>query len=188
MKLKTILGVWGIIAALSLCGGSLLAQDDNGGGPGGPGGPGGGGPGGPGGPGGGFDPAQFQQRMLDQTRQNLDVTNDEEWAVIQPLVQKVMEARREAGNGGGPGGPGGRGGPGGPGGPGGFGAQASEEHQALQKAVDEKASVAQIKDALAKYRAARKDKQAKLEAAQANLKKVLTIVQEAQAVLMGLLP
>ena len=121
MKIKTMLGVWGVVAALSLCGGSLLAQDDNGGGPGGPGGPGGGGPGGPGGPGGGFDPAQFQQRMLDQTRQNLNVTNDEEWAVIQPLVQKVMEARREAGNGGGPGGPGGFGGPGGPGGRGGPG-------------------------------------------------------------------
>ena len=99
--------------------------DFGGGGPGGPGGPGdfGGGPGGPGGPGdfggggpgGNFNPAQFQQRMmeqmLNQTRQDLVITNDEEWAAIQPLIQKVMDARREAGNGGGMGmrgGPGGR--------------------------------------------------------------------------------
>jgi hypothetical protein len=58
----------------------------------------------------------------------------------------------------------------------------------LQKALDDKAPVEQIKDALAKYRAARKDKQARLEAAQASLKSVLTAKQEAQAVLLGLLP
>ncbi len=187
----------GLVTALCLCGGNLQAQDDNGGGPGGPppgqpgdGGPGGpgdsGGPGGPppgnfgnggpGGPGAGFDPAQFEQRMMEQTRQSLNVTNDDEWTAIQPLVQKVMEARREAG---GPGGPGGRGRP---------GAQASSEQQALQKAIEAGAPVTQIKEALAKYRAARKDKQAKLEAAQTNLKSVLSVKQEAQAVLLGLLP
>jgi hypothetical protein len=58
----------------------------------------------------------------------------------------------------------------------------------LQKAIDDNAPAPQIKDALAKYRAARKDKQAKLAAAQANLKSVLTAKQEAHAVLMGLLP
>ena len=190
----------GAVTALCLCGGNLQAQDDNGGGPGGPppgqpgdGGPGGpgdsggnGGPGGPppgdfgnggpGGPGGGFDPAQFQQRMMEQTRQSLNVTNDDEWTAIQPLVKEVMDARREAG---GPGGPGGRGRP---------RAQASSEQQALQTAIEAGAPVTQIKDALAKYRAARKDKQAKLEAAQTNLKSVLSVKQEAQAVLLGLLP
>ncbi len=197
----------GLAAVLCFCCANLQAQDDNGGGPGGPppgqpggggpgdnGGPGGpppddfgnGGPGGPppgnfgnGGPGdtrGGFDPAQFQQRMMEQTRQSLNVTNDDEWAAIQPLIHKVMDARREAG---GPGGPGGRGRP---------GAQASSEQQALQQAIDASAPVAQIKEALAKYRAARKDKQAKLEAAQANLKTVLSVKQEAQAVLLGLFP
>jgi hypothetical protein len=196
------LSVLGVIIALCLCAGNLQAQDDNGGGPGGPppgqpgdGGPGGpgdsggnGGPGGPppgafgnGGPGGpgGFDPAQFQQRMMEQTRQSLNVTNDDEWTAIQPLVQKVMDARREAGGPGGPGGPGGRGR---------SGAQASSEQQALQKAIDADAPKTQIKDALASYRAARKDKRAKLEAAQTNLKSVLSIKQEAQAVLLGLLP
>lgn len=189
----------GLVAALSLCAGSLLAQDDNGGGPGGPppGQPGDVGPGGAGdsggnggaggtppgnlgngGPGGAgnFDPAQFEQRMMEQTRQSLNVTNDAEWTAIKPLVQEVMDARREAR---GPGGPGGRGRP---------GAQVSSEQQALQKTIDAGASVAQIKDVLAKYRAARKDKQTKLEAAQDELKNVLSVKQEAQAVLMGLLP
>jgi hypothetical protein len=166
MKLKTRFGVWGMAAALCLCGATLFAQDDNGGGPGGPGG----------GPGGGPDPAQFQQYMMRQIRQSLNVTNDDEWSVIQPLVQKVMDLRREADMG-----------MTGPGGPGGFGPQASAEQQALQKVINDKAPVEQIKDALAKYRAACKDRQARLEAAQASLKSVLTAKQEAQAVLLGLL-
>jgi hypothetical protein len=183
MKLKTISGVLGVIAVMSLCGGSLLAQDDNGGGPGG-----------------NFDPAQFRQHMMEQVRKNLSVTNDDEWSLIQSLVQKVMDTRREAGNGGGMGGPGGPPSDGGPGGPppggasagsgarGGFGPQASEEQKALRKALDDNAPGPQIKDALAKYRAARNDKQAKLEVAQSNLRSVLTTRQEAHAVLMGLLP
>jgi hypothetical protein len=178
-----------VVAGLCLCCGNLQAQDDNGGGPGGPppGEPGDGGPGGPGNfggngrPGGGFDPAQFQQRMLEETRQSLSLTNADEWAAVLPLVQKVMDARREAGGPGGPGkfGPGGRGRP---------GEQSSSEQQILQKTLEENAPLAQIKDALAKYRAARKDKQAKLETAQNNLKSVLSVKQEAQAVLLGLLP
>ena len=182
-----------------LCGGSLFAQDDNGGGPGGPGN------GGPP-PGGDFDPAKFEQRMMENVRTNLNVTNDDEWVAIQPLVQKVMQARREAGGGGGmgmmmgmgPGGPPPGGGPGGPppndaqGGsdnrPRRFGPPMSAEQQALRKALGDNSSSQQVKDALAKYRAARKDKQAKLEAAQADLKSVLTSRQEAEAVLMGLLP
>ena len=49
------------------------------------------------------------------------------------------------------------------------------------------APVSQIKEAFAKYRAARKEKQARLEAAQASLRSVLNVKQEAQAVLLGLL-
>ena len=48
------------------------------------------------------------------------------------------------------------------------------------------APAAQIKDLLAKYKAVQKVKQAKLEAAQADLKAVLTVKQEAQATLLGL--
>jgi len=120
------------------------------------------------------------------------VTNDDEWAALLPLIQKVMDAQRDVRTAGGmgmrgPGGPGGGFGRG-PGGPGGFGAQASDGQQALQKAVDDNAPVPRIKDALAKFRAAIKAKQAKLEAVQESLRAVLTTKQEAQAVLMGLLP
>ena len=144
MKLKTTLGVLGVLATLWLGGGNLLAQDNDRGGPGNPGGPGG-----PGDdrPPGDFDPAQFRQRMFEHIQKSLNVTNDAEWSAIQPLVQKVMEARREADMGrvgmrgpGGPGGPGG--GPGGPGEPGGgppFGPPESAEQKALQKALDDKA-------------------------------------------------
>jgi hypothetical protein len=163
----------------------------------------------------------MQARMIEQVRDSLSVTNDDEWAALRPLVQKVIEARREASDGNGPGmgGPGGPGGPGGMGGPGGFdgpggmgspggpggpdatansagrsggpgriGQQASAERQALQAVLTSDASVDQVKEALAKYRAARKDKQAKLEAAQTNLRNVLSVKQEAQSVLLGLLP
>lgn len=189
MKPQTISQLLGVAAAFWLCGGSLPAQDNNGGGFGG------------GGPGGNWDPAKFEERMLERVRQNLAITNDEEWTAVQPLVQKVMQARRETGGMGmgmgmGPGGPPPGGGPGGPPNdaqsgsdrPRRFGPPASAEQQALQKALTDNASLPQVKDALAKYRAARKEKQSKLEAAQADLKSVLTSRQEAQAVLMGLLP
>jgi len=184
-----MLGVWGAVAGLCLCAGSLLAQNDNTGAPGAPGGFGG--PGGPGGFGGGnFDPAQLQQqmqqRLLAQDRQSLVITNDDEWSVIQPLIQKVLDAQQALNSAGAMGMRGG--GRGGRGGAGGVGAQASEEQQSLQQALANSAPIAQIKDLLAKYRAARKAKQDSLEAAQANLKKVLTVRQEAEAVLLGLLP
>jgi hypothetical protein len=182
MKIKTMSAILGVVAAMSLCGGSLLAQDTDVNG---------------GGPGGNFDPSQFRQRMMEQIRTSLNVTNDEEWTVIQMRVEKVMEARRGSemrGTGmGGPGGPppnGGPGGgpPGGFGGRGGFGPQPSEEQKALQKALDDSAPAAQVKEALSKLRASHKDKEARLAAAQADLRGVLTAKQEARAVLMGLLP
>src|SRR5690242_6080351 len=49
---------------------------------------------------GNFDPAQFQQRMLDRYRERLEITDDTEWRAVQPLVQKVMETRMAAGAGG----------------------------------------------------------------------------------------
>lgn len=56
----------------------------------------------------------------------------------------------------------------------------------MQKAVDDNVPVGQIKDLIAKYKASQKIKQAKLEAAQADLKSVLSTKQEAQALLLGL--
>jgi hypothetical protein len=211
MKNISRLQMLGIMAAVSLCGGSVLAQDNAGGAPGvvvvrpqtgqstdnGQGGPGGFGGNFRGG--GNFDPAQMQQMMLDNTRSSLNITNDEEWKAIQPLVQDVMDTRREVGFGGGGmrmmfGGPGGAGGGQGATQSGNaqramrFGPQASAEQQALQKTLDDGAPAAQVKEAMAKLRAAKQEKQAKLEAAQEKLRSVLTTKQEAQALLMGLLP
>jgi hypothetical protein len=188
--MKTINRWFGLVAAAAmLCwaASSALAQDNN---PGGQGGPGGrGGPGmGPGGGGPGpmnFDPAQMQQMMLDRYKQMLEVTDDAEWTAIKPLVQKVMEARMAGFAGMGRGMMGGRGGPGG--GPPGMFGQAMPEAEALQKAIDAKASKAEIKAALAKLVAARQAKQNELLQAQDNLRKVLTTRQEATATLNGLL-
>jgi hypothetical protein len=170
-----------LAVALCLAAGPLSAQDDGGGNGGGRGrrGPGGG----------NFDPAQFQQRMLENIRERLGFTNDTEWAAVEPLVQKVLDARRELGPAG-FGGFGRRGGGNssdqGGGRRGGF-FQQSPEAEALQRAIDDNAPSGQIKDALAKYRASRKEKEARLTAAQENLRKVLTPKQEAQAVLLGLM-
>ena len=56
-----------------------------------------------------------------------------------------------------------------------------------QKAIDSKAASADLKAALQKYTESRKAKQADLEKAQSDLRKVLTPRQEAIATLMGLL-
>lgn len=144
------------------------------------------------GPRGNFDPAQFQQRMMDNLRERLGVTDDAEWKIISERIQKVMEARRNVGFGGGMGlrfgGP-----PGGPGadnapGPGrrGFGAAASPEADALRRAIESKASKEELKAAMAKYREAREANQARLRQAQEDLRKVLTLEQEAIALSMGL--
>ena len=188
MNIRPLFKISGVLAALCLCAASLQAQDNNNGGNGGPGGD----PGQGGGRrrGGNFDPAQMQQRMMDRVREELSFTNDTDWNAVQPLVQKVMDARRDVGFGGmgrmfGRN-RGGQGGPGGGPGRGGFGTPSPEE-EVLQKAVEDNAPSGQIKDALAKYRAAHKAKQSKLAAAQAELKQVLSVKQEAQAALLGLI-
>ena len=185
MKLNQILTICGIAAALFLGAGNVSAQNDNGGGGGGGGGGGRG----------NFDPAQMQQRMMENIKEQLGYTNDTEWNAIQPMIQKVMDARRDVGganlgrmfggrnrngnNGNNNGNNAPRRNP--------FGGTPSPEAEALQKAVDDNAPAAQIKAALAKYEASQKEKQAKLVAAQENLRKVLTVKQEAQATLLGLL-
>jgi hypothetical protein len=187
MKVNYLMTICGAAAALILGAGTVSAQNDNGG-PGGPGGFGGG-------PG-GFrrDPAQFQQWMMNNYREQLGFTNDTDWNAVQPLIQKVTDAQREAMSGrfGGMGRMfrnrgGDQGGPGFGGGRGGFGSQPSPEAEALQKAIDDNQPTAQIKAALAKYQASQKAKQAKLAQAQEDLRKVLTVKQEAEATLLGLL-
>ena len=185
MKINQLLAVCGITAALFLGAGKVLAQNDNGGNAGG----GGGRPGR-----GNWDPAQMQQRLVDGVRDRLNFTNDTEWAAVEPLVTKVVAARFEVGMGGMRGLMGARnrngqnGGQGGQGGGrGGMFGQSSPEAEALQKAIDDNAPKAQIKDLLAKYETVQKAKQTKLIAAQSELRQVLTVNQEAQATLLGLL-
>jgi len=190
MKLNRILSLCAVAATLALSTTSLLAQDNNNGDQGGQRRQ----RGGPGGPGGGnWDPAQMQQRLLEGVRDRLGFTNDTEWSAVQPLVQKVLDARREVGVGGGMralfGGRN-RGGDQGGGnnrqrGGGMFG-QPSPEEESLNKALEDNAPASQIKDLLTKYKASKAAKQAKLEAAQDALKAVLTTKQEAQAYVLEL--
>jgi len=150
----------------------------------------------PGGPGGGrrnFDPAQMRERMMERYKEQLEVTDDAEWKAMQPMIQSVMDARMASMSGMGRGMFGGprrggnnatdggdrRGGP--------FGQTPSAEAEALQKAIDAKAPKAELKAALDKYVASRKAKQADLEKAQDDLRKILTSRQEAIATLNGLL-
>jgi hypothetical protein len=147
---------------------------------------------------GGGDPAQFQQQMLDRTKEGLEITDDTEWTAIKPLVQKVMDARMASFSGMGRGMFGGRNrGGGGAGGDTnnqdqgnrgrGFGGTPSPEAEALRKAIESKASNSELKAAVAKYVESRKSKQANLEKAQSDLRKVLSVRQEALATEMGLL-
>ena len=143
---------------------------------------------------GNFDPEQMRQRMMERYREQLEIKGDDEWKAIEPRVTKVMEARRDVGFGGGFGfrGMGGqrRGGDEGNRDSGRrreFGGTPSPEAEALQKAIEAKASNEEIKTKLAKFREARKAKEANLTKAQDDLRKVLTVRQEASAVMMGLL-
>ena len=174
MKMNQLLAACGIAAALFLGAGNVSAQNG----------------------GGGMDPAQRQQMMMDNIKEQLGFTNDTEWSAVQPLVQKVMDARRDVGFGGGMGRLFGRGNRGGNnanannnGGNrrGGFGGPPSPEAEALQTALDNNAPAGQVKDLLAKYETSQKAKQARLTQAQADFRKVLTVKQEAQATLLGLL-
>jgi hypothetical protein len=147
---------------------------------------------------GNFDPAQFQQRMLERYRERLEITDDAEWKAIQPLVQKVLDARTaldsarramfDRGNRGNRGGRTDRN----------NSDQAQQPPQqpqrpsdpaaeTLQRAITEKASNSDLKAASARYLASRKAKQADLEKAQDELRMVLTQRQEAIAMLAGLL-
>jgi hypothetical protein len=147
---------------------------------------------------GNFDPAQMRQRMMDRYKEALEVNNDDDWKAIQPLVENVMQARMEVMRAGG-----------GMGGMGRmfarrrntqqggqqagnqpqrrFGPPPSPEAEALQKAIDAKAPAAELKASMIKFVLARKAKQAELEKAQEDLRKVLTPRQEAIATLDGLL-
>jgi hypothetical protein len=175
-KLNRTLALAGVVLAFGLGTGNLTAQQ------------------GPGWQ--GMDPQQIKQRAMELVRNKLVITNDAEWAVIEVRLTNVVQIKmqtmlggngrlggmRFGGNGGGPNG-------------GGLdqivrellGIEPMPEAEALQKAIDNHASKAELKDVLAKYVAARKKKQAELEKAQASLREVLTLHQEATLLVLGIL-
>jgi hypothetical protein len=174
LKKSILLG--GCVAALTLCPGNhLMAQGRN------------------------FDPAQFRQDRLDRAHDQLEITNNEEWKAIEPLVGNVIDAERDvmsARMGGMFGGRGGRRGGGGGDGANGdqprprrnnFFGEPSAAVTALRDAIDAKAPASELKVKLAAVRAETKAKEAKLDAAQEDLRSVLTTRQEAIAVSAGLL-
>jgi hypothetical protein len=187
--------------AIALSGLQAGAQPDNGGGGYNGGGYGGYGAGGAGGAGGLRnllgDPAQRTQMVVDGLRDTLMVTNDDEWSVIAPRLLKVVQLRSDSSTddvsrmvssfasrfGGGAGGRAGAGG--------GLanllGTQPDPAADALRAALEGNGSVAQIKAALANYRAVKQQKQAEMAKAQAALKEVLTVRQEATLTLAGYL-
>ena len=146
---------------------------------------------------GGFrgNPQQFfkrmQQRMLERIKKQLKVS-DEVWSVLKPRVQKVQQLvfeNRMMHFMGGPGGPRGRHGR--RRGPGMFNQSANPVVAAEEKVRkilrNPHATNDQIKSALANLRQARADAKAKLNAARRNLRQLVTIRQEADLVLDGLL-
>ncbi len=142
----------------------------------------------------GGNPEDFRKRMQDRLKASLKVS-DEEWAVIQPLVEKVQAKQREAGGGrGGFGGGGRRGGGGGQAGSATDGGQrnaqrgGSAESQALRTTLEnENASPEEIQAKLSALRDSRKRAGEELAQAREELRKVLTVRQEASFVLMGML-
>ena len=148
-----------------------------------------------------FDPAQFQQRMLDRYQGQLGI-NDEDWKVISPLVEDVfakqMAARTRGFRGGFGGGRAGRGGGGERGSRGGRGGgerggrgggEPDPAQEALAKVLEsDSTSSEEIQAKLKAYRASREKKASALAKAREDLRAVLTTRQEGKAVLAGLLP
>lgn len=146
--------------------------------------------------GGNFDPAQMKKDRLDNLRDQMEIKDDAEWTAIEAKLGKAYDARQNLI---GPmmRGAFGRGGPRRnqnngddqaqrPRRNGMFG-EPSPTLDALQKAIDDKAPKDEIKTKLAAYRANLKDRQAKFEAAQEDLRSVLTARQEAIVTVAGLL-
>ena len=126
----------------------------------------------------------FQKRMNERLKASLKVT-DEEWAVMQPLIEKVQTKQRDAMGsrfGGGRRGGDSNSGNSGPTRPG------EAESNALRTAVEnEGTSPEEIKAKLAAVRNQRQKATAELTQAREELKKVVTVRQEATLVSMGIL-
>ena len=129
----------------------------------------------------------LEARKLARLRERLDVPDDGEWALIADRIAKVEELRRTAG----------------------FGANgaravaassektkrntragasANPEFDALRAAVGDQFPDAEIKARLARAHAAYQQREAQLNLAQAELRAILSVRQEAVVVMAGVLP
>jgi hypothetical protein len=200
------------IALVGLLALPVLSQTDNGGGGNnnnnqnnnaGGGGPGGGGPGGGGnnnnggggnnnGGGGGrgrFDPTQMRQRMMQRIQQALG-SSDDEFAVLQPKIDAVVQLKMDVN-----GGMFGRGRRPGGGGGGPDGAPSTQPTSPVQAALtdlkstldDDSSTPDQIKSKLDTLRQAKAQEKADLSKAEDDLRSLLTQRQEAQLVYFGIL-
>jgi hypothetical protein len=135
---------------------------------------------------GNFDPAAMQERL----REQFGVTDDAEWALIAERLTKLSEIRRSIGGGIGRGAPPGGSPPaGGGGGPRTTrGPSGNPEQDALRAAITDKLPDAEVKSRLDRLRDVRKQNETKLTKAQEELRAVLSVRQEAIAVMFGLLP
>jgi len=193
-KQVIVMGIVACVLALVI-GGLSIAQPPAGGGQGGPGGPGG--------PGGRFDPAQMRQMMAQRMKEQLGA-DDEAWKVLEPRLTKVMDLNRQAQGGGRGGMFGMMGGPRGQRGGNDAGDQGArrgpQQDPATMSPVDkaseqlrttldnQSAPPEEIKKNLTALREAREKAKQELATAQQELKKILTVRQEAQLVMMGQLP
>ena len=149
--------------------------------------------------------ARMQEMMNQRMKEQLGITGDDEWKVIQPRLQKVQDLSRQVSPGGRMGtfggrgmvgGPGGRGqGPGQGPGPDARGTTPDRELSTVEKAAQELQDLLateapkadDIKAKLTAYRTAREKAKTDLAKAQEELKQAVTIRQEAALVLMGML-
>ena len=129
-------------------------------------------------------PEEMRTRMATRMKEQLGV-NDKEWTALQPKVEKVMQIQRETRGGGFGGGRGGQGNAADAAAPTNPVAIASSE---LQKLLENKdAAPEQIKARLTTLRDARVKAREDLVKAQAELKELLTVRQEAVLANMGML-
>lgn len=115
----------------------------------------------------GRDPEAMKKRLMEQAEKELSLTPEEKQAVL-PLIQKVLDARAEART---------------------NGDKRKEEFTSFVKkatGADDQGKV-EIQKRLEDYRKAREVDQQKIKEAQANLREVLTIDNEAKLVSLGIL-
>ncbi len=144
-----------------------------------------------------FDREEMQRMMAERLKETLEIS-DEEWKVFEPRITKVLTLSRQSG---GFGGMGmmmrGRRGGFGPGGRQGGGSEDTQQQDltAVEKATQELQTVLENKEAkpeevktkLTTFRDAREKARQELVKAQKELREIVSVRQEAQLVLMGLL-